>query len=95
MKNGGDLFSFEVRGTDIQNIEISNGVLIDWPGNLAVEGGYEVDYKKLKSSVSRLKREEGKFLSMYSNETIIYIPILHDLSTCPWNSSSSTWNSLR
>lgn len=39
MKKGGDLFLFEVRGTDIQDIEISNGVLIDWPGNLAVEGG--------------------------------------------------------
>jgi hypothetical protein len=34
-----------------------NRVLIDWPGNLAVGGGYEVDYKKLKSSTSRLKGE--------------------------------------
>ena len=77
VEKGGDLFLFEACGTDIQNIETSNGVLIDWPGNLAVGGGYEVDYEKLKSSVSRLKGEEGRVFGDVLRR-ICYIPILHD-----------------
>jgi hypothetical protein len=88
VERGGDLFLFEACGTDVQNVrvETSNGVLIDWPGNLAVGGGYEVDYEKLTSSVSRLKGEEGRVFGDVLRRTC-YIPILHDLSTCPRNPS--------
>ena len=91
MEKGGDVLLFEARGTDIQNVETSNGGLIDWLGKLAVGGRYGVDYEKLKSSVSRLKREEGRGFGDLLRRTR-YIPILHDLPTCPRNSSSSAWN---
>lgn len=73
---------------NIQNVETSNGVLIDSPGNLAVRGGYEVDYEKLKSSVSRLKGEEGRVFGDVLRRGC-YIPILYDLSTGPRNSLST------
>ena len=88
MEKGDDLFLFEACRTDIQNIETSNGVLINWPGNLAGGGGYEVNYEKLKSSVSHLR---GDFLATYSDELVILQ--LYDLSTCSRTFSSSTWNS--
>lgn len=60
VEKGGNLFLFEACGTGIQNVETSNGVLIDWLDNLAVGGGYEVDYKKFKSSASHFKGENGR-----------------------------------
>lgn len=72
MKKGGDLFLFEVRGTDIQNIEISNGVLIDWPGNLAVEGG-EMGRLREVEIVSFMSQERRReiFLLTYSDEIVV------------------------
>lgn len=74
LEKGGELFLFEACGTDIQNVETSNGVLINWRGNFAVEGGYEVDYEKLKSSVSRL---EGELSATYSDEPVISLSMIY------------------